>query len=198
MSIWFVDSVRFAFYLVWIHSANAASNTEKLASAGGVETETARGFVWCAQIPAPRTIQDRRMSACERNLQKSRPSGAHPPAQGAGQGDQTGGGLADGGFGQAAVRQGGPDILFVVGVARHDDVVASPGAATGHSAVLRDGGVPVRHDQAGKTPFLPQYDGAQVPAVGGVHPVDAIVMGHFAAAVLTEKTLSPFSQQLNL
>ena len=79
MSIWFVDSVRFAFYLVWIYSANAASNTEKRASADGAETETARGFVWRAQIPAPRTIQDRRMSACERNLPKSRPSGAHPP-----------------------------------------------------------------------------------------------------------------------
>ena len=25
MSIWFVDSVRFAFYLVWIYSANAVS-----------------------------------------------------------------------------------------------------------------------------------------------------------------------------
>lgn len=56
MSIWFVDSVRFAFYLVWIYSANAASSTEKRASADGTETETARGFVWRAQIPAPRKI----------------------------------------------------------------------------------------------------------------------------------------------
>ena len=53
--------------------------------------------------------------------------------QAAGQGHQAARAGAYIGFGQAAVRQGGADVGVIMGIARHDDIVAGGG----HSARVR-------------------------------------------------------------
>ena len=48
----------------------------------------------------------------------------------------------------------------------------------GDAPIGGDGGVPVRHDDPVKAPFLAGQHGAQVAAVGGVDSVDPVVGGH--------------------
>lgn len=70
----------------------------------------------CGVHKSPRRVLYK-IEECQRvkEISKSHGRPVLTPAQGAGQGDQAGGGLAGSGFGQAAVREGGPDVGIIVG-----------------------------------------------------------------------------------